>query len=113
MKLLLEDNRIVGIAGVEYPGPMPCIDAPEDFESELMSEYRYVDGQLVLDREGLVRRQRDELLRDTVDVINPMRWEDMTAEEQDAWRQYRQDLLDIPQQEGFPEAVTWPTQPGA
>ena len=27
------------------------------------------------------------------------------------WATYRQELRDIPQQEGFPETVVWPTQP--
>jgi hypothetical protein len=28
-----------------------------------------------------------------------------------AWATYRQALRDIPQQEGFPATVVWPTQP--
>ena len=31
--------------------------------------------------------------------------------DQAAWAAYRQALRDIPQQEGFPEAVVWPVQP--
>lgn len=59
-----------------------------------------------------VRSERDQLLRDTVDTINPMRWESMTIEQQDALRAYRQALLDVPQQLGFPFDVKWPQTPG-
>lgn len=31
--------------------------------------------------------------------------------DQAAWATYRQALRDIPEQEGFPETVVWPTQP--
>jgi len=57
------------------------------------------------------RERRDQLLRDTVDTINPMRWESMSPQQQDAWRSYRQALLDVPQQAGFPLSVIWPEQP--
>lgn len=58
-----------------------------------------------------VRQHRDYLLSTVVDSINPMRWEAMTLEQQDAWRTYRQELLDVPQQAGFPWAINWPTPP--
>ena len=57
------------------------------------------------------REQRDQLLRGTVDTINPIRWELMTPEQQSAWRSYRQALLDAPGQPGFPYEVQWPIQP--
>ena len=60
-----------------------------------------------------VRAQRDSLLRGAVDPIvsNPLRWADLTTEQQNAWAAYRQALLDIPQQAGFPHDVVWPVQP--
>ena len=60
-----------------------------------------------------VRGQRDMLLAQEVDPIvsNPLRWADMTTEQQNAWSQYRSDLLNITDQEGFPHDVTWPTKP--
>ena len=59
-----------------------------------------------------VRTQRDNLLVG-VDVIvsNPLRWADLSADKQNEWTVYRQALLDVPQQSGFPNTVTWPTQP--
>lgn len=57
------------------------------------------------------RARRDNLLKETVDSVNPMRWEALTDEQKDAWRAYRQALLDVPQQEGFPENIDWPEAP--
>ena len=60
-----------------------------------------------------VRGRRDYLLATEVDPIvsNPLRWADLTAEQQSAWTAYRTALLDITDQEGFPHSVTWPTKP--
>ena len=59
-----------------------------------------------------LRLQRDGLLTD-VDAIagNALRWAELSADKQTAWGVYRQALLDVPQQAGFPNDVTWPTQP--
>ena len=56
-----------------------------------------------------VRSKRDGLLRDCD-------WTQMpdcplSEEKKTAWQTYRQALRDVPQQEEFPEAVTWPTMP--
>ena len=60
-----------------------------------------------------VRLQRDMLLSSEVDpiVCNPLRWADLTTAQQNAWTQYRTDLLNITDQSGFPDNVTWPTKP--
>lgn len=60
-----------------------------------------------------VRAQRDTILAAEVDPIatNPLRWNALTPEQQDALAAYRQALLDVPQQEGFPSDVIWPTKP--
>jgi hypothetical protein len=57
------------------------------------------------------RAKRDTLLREVVDAMNPMRWEVLTEQQKDAWRAYRQALLDVPQQEGFPSNTVWPEVP--
>jgi len=60
-----------------------------------------------------VRMMRDHLLKSEVDSIvsNPLRWADMTSEKQTEWSQYRTDLLNVPQQSGFPNTISWPTKP--
>lgn len=60
-----------------------------------------------------VRALRDKKLKREVDPIvsNPLRWADMTTEQQNAWAQYRTALLNITDQAGFPHNVTWPEKP--
>jgi hypothetical protein len=60
-----------------------------------------------------VRYERNERLVSEVDpiVTNPLRWADLTAEKQNEWTQYRTDLLNVPQQAGFPNTINWPTKP--
>lgn len=62
---------------------------------------------------ALVRVQRDGLLESEVDpiVTNPLRWGSLSDEQQLAFTVYRQNLLDITEQEGFPHNVVWPTKP--
>ena len=59
-----------------------------------------------------LRMDRDALLS-KVDAIagNALRWSALDAKVQAAWAAYRQDLLDIPQQSGFPINVNWPVKP--
>ena len=60
-----------------------------------------------------VRAERDMKLSSEVDPIagNALRWAALDADTQAAWAAYRQALLDIPSQAGFPTDVTWPTKP--
>ena len=60
-----------------------------------------------------VRLQRDMLLDTEVDPIvsNALRWESLSSTKQNEWKKYRTDLLDVPQQSGFPNDVTFPTKP--
>ncbi|MDA9993346.1 phage tail assembly chaperone [bacterium] len=60
-----------------------------------------------------VRLERDNILVTEVDpfVTNPLRWDDLTSEERDAWTTFRRDLLNVPDQSGFPHNITWPTKP--
>ena len=60
-----------------------------------------------------VRVERDNILARVVDPIvsNALRWADLTAAKQAEWTQYRTDLLNVPDQAGFPTNITWPTKP--
>jgi hypothetical protein len=57
------------------------------------------------------RAIRDKYLRNYVDVFNGPRWESLSAELKQSYVQYRQDLLDVPQQAGFPDNINWPVKP--
>jgi hypothetical protein len=43
--------------------------------------------------------------------MNPIRWEELSEEKKQEWKTYRQALLDIPEQDGFPINVIWPAKP--
>lgn len=53
-----------------------------------------------------VRAKRNQLLRESDWAML-----DDAGTDKAAWKAYRKDLRDIPQQPGFPAAVIWPQQP--
>lgn len=57
------------------------------------------------------RARRDEILKTDIDTMNPIRWEALTAEQKTAWTEYRQALLDVTNQAGWPANVNWPRKP--
>lgn len=61
--------------------------------------------------EFAIRARRNSLLNQTVDQINPVRYATLTTDQQAELATYRQALLDVPQQTGFPTNVEWPTKP--
>ena len=58
-----------------------------------------------------IRRIRDKLLT-AVDRVNPLWYASLSAERQAEIQDYRQALLDVTDQPGFPASVTWPAKPG-
>ena len=60
---------------------------------------------------GEIRMERDTRLEDVDDIYGTLRWEYLSSEKQNEWKQYRIDLLNVPQQSSFPSKVTWPTKP--
>jgi hypothetical protein len=72
------------------------------------------DGDSVLTTEHLsnkIRQKRDKYLKLHIDSMNPMRWESLSQVQKNNWMIYRQQLLDIPQQQGFPTNIVWPVKP--
>ena len=57
-----------------------------------------------------MRSSRDEMLSQ-VDRVNPVRYATLTNQQQTELAQYRQALLDVPQQINFPTDVSWPAKP--
>lgn len=56
-----------------------------------------------------VRDKRNQKLIDTDWTQMP----DYNGSNKSAWETYRQALRDVPAQSGFPNDITWPTEPGA
>ena len=85
-----------------------------DDNAELPSGMYFGDGPSEYDIAAQdIRNERNIKLATEVDPIagNVLRWAALTAEQQQAWADYRQALLDIPEQAGFPHDVVWPAQP--
>ena len=118
-------NHLLGWYTVEVHSTIPTpnvVVTDEQWQTALDNNYNYInsDGSgLVVDlstneeKEVLVRESRDIILATVVDplVSNPLRWADLTAAKKAEWSQYRTDLLNVPQQAGFPHTVAWPTKP--
>jgi hypothetical protein len=98
-------NRVVN-GQVE---PLP--DNPSD--PSRYYEFDHVSGawQLNLDiSQVLSRVTRNKLLSD-IDRINPIWFASFTTEQQAELIAYRQALLAVPQQPGFPAQLEWPAKP--
>lgn len=86
---------------------------------QLDSGYKIIIGKTnaekLKEHQDFIRLVRDTKLR-KCDKMSPMRWYGMTEEKKQEWANYRQALLDIPQQEGFPwegdmDKAPWPVEP--
>ena len=58
-----------------------------------------------------LRELRNKTLKDDIDSINPIRYALLTEEQRTELQTYRQQLLDVPQQAGWPKDIEWPTKP--
>tara|TARA_B110000858_G_scaffold198522_1_gene266174 strand:- start:12923 stop:13300 length:378 start_codon:yes stop_codon:yes gene_type:complete len=104
---------------VEFAEKYPSIPLQGLSEGEAVSGQVLENGALVnptLSDVALAARDREErdmLLATEVDpiVTNSLRWAGMSPSEQAAIAVYRQELLDVPQQAGFPKTHTWPNKP--
>ena len=73
-------------------------------EQEILNHNKKTDEDKIVN----IREKRNDLLKqsDWTQVID-------APVDQEAWATYRQALRDLPSQEGFPNEVTWPTEPVA
>ena len=68
----------------------------------------YNPDERALEREAdEVRTQRDALLVESDWAVLP----DAPVADEQAWKDYRQALRDVPQQNGFPTDIDWPVKP--
>ena len=80
-----------------------------DFEAYVAPTQAELDAELA----EYLRYGRDEKLIEEVDPIagNALRWAALTSADREAWSDYREALLNLPAQAGFPNTVAWPTKP--
>lgn len=122
---VIENGVITNVIVVNDNTDLSAFNAvvfPETYP-ELQIGYTYVDG-IVRDREGTIIEPIDQLLLDMkkandeiqaklkkVNSIGFLEWEDLGAEKQAQVRAYKQALLDLANQPGFPYDIVWPTDP--
>ena len=113
----IEDaSIIVGVyadpSALVYFDGTSIVDMPPKPSGEY--KFNYTTKEWEFDRavaEANALAKRDKLLADGPDRISPLWWSTMTEQEQQSWTKYRQDLLDITTQQGYPESIIWPTKP--
>lgn len=86
----------------------------EELQEELNNDEEKYQAWLELARKAEyaklaqeIRTRRDELLNET--DWTQMKDTSLSEEKQEAYRKYRQELRDVPEQEGFPYEVKFPT----
>lgn len=109
---------------IEHPeyGWIPFTASPEDCEehgrelyARIVKEHPDLPAWVAPEGhyEAIERAKRDRLLIELDELVkNPLRWASYTEEEQASLAAYRQSLLDVPQQTGFPSEIEWPDKPG-
>lgn len=86
---------------------------PNRPDNELIYDFDYAQGTWTINIDettNQIRYQRNIRLND-IDRVNPIWYASLTADQQQQLIEYRQALLAVPQQSGFPETVTWPVKP--
>ena len=81
----------------------------EEENNELLAEWAAEEAKAP----EYAREERNRILSTEVDPIvsNTLRWNDMAEDKRTEWTEYRTDLLNLPDQAGFPNDITWPTKP--
>tara|TARA_R110000803_G_scaffold206700_1_gene274131 strand:+ start:641 stop:943 length:303 start_codon:yes stop_codon:yes gene_type:complete len=82
-------------------------EVAHDFTSEQLDE------MYAASLADIARMERDRILVSEVDPVtgNTLRLNSLPTEKKAEWLQYRTDLMDVPQQAGFPTDITWPVKP--
>jgi hypothetical protein len=99
-----DQYRVVNSQPVALP-PKPVGNLPVRFDH---AGQQWQVNDLVA--ANIQRRRRNSLLK-SVDQVNTVRFATLTDQQRTELAQYRLDLLSVPQQDGFPSTIVWPTKP--
>lgn len=106
MKYYTNNNEVYAYEDEYVPSNKSLVRMTEQEVSE------HLNAQVVhIDPTDVVRRNRDKLLNESIDNLSPVYWEAINTAKKDEWIKYRQALLDITNQNGFPSNVVWPIKP--
>lgn len=107
MYLIVKDGKPFGFSNA----PESADDLVVDEDKLYLDAYSIVEGKLIYNdsykAEFEVRLRRDALLANT-DWTQARDIPDETAVK---WQPYRQALRDVTDQAGFPDNITWPSEP--
>ena len=121
---VLKDNKIIGVSENE-PVILDIYSVEEDTE-HTVSDYLQVNGEFVLaSSTEAIEQKKAEARAERDRRIDAIRWRieryqtqkaagletTDTAEHYKAILLYVQDLRDVPEQAGFPDAIEWPEEP--
>jgi hypothetical protein len=117
--ILNSQTKVVeNIVSLDYPEQFisykPGLEVAPQHDGQIgwtWTENGWYNPEILPNLEKQERERRDKYLQLYVDVINAVRWESLTQQQKDAMITYRQSLLDVPQQPGFPTDINWPTPP--
>lgn len=112
----IEESERGWIPRTVYPSNIPSQYDPVGLFEQIVEDGEVADmTQEEIDAEvsNRARLQRDSKLQIEVDpwVTNNLRWDDLNSEKQQEWLDYRRALLDLPEQEGWPYEIVWPSKP--
>lgn len=101
----------------EYSGQQYYVESGQAVEKpdqpSAAHTFDYVTRSWQLDlahSQAQARQQRNSALS-VVDRVNPVWYASLTVDQQAELVTYRQQLLAVPQQTGFPTDIVWPTKP--
>jgi Phage tail assembly chaperone protein len=102
-------------SSVEYyivnGSPVPKPPAPQTPGQIFDFDYSTKDWKINIELSIRASRQLRNIELQTIDRINPVWFNSLTPEQQQDLITYRQLLLAVPQQSGFPATIDWPAKP--
>lgn len=112
MFALIKENTVQEVSESKHEVHPSLVwkECPNDIEiGFLFEDGKFVDPfvKTVEERETKIKNKRNRLLRESDWAVLP----DAPVSNEQEWRDYRQALRDVPQQSGFPDDITWPTEP--
>lgn len=110
---LIDSSYIPGTySGQQYyiQNNMP-VDKGQALSANHVFDYTTKTWQLDLQQLAHNLRHTRNILLTDIDRVNTVWYAALTTQQQNELQAYRQALLDVPQQAGFPEQVEWPAKP--
>jgi hypothetical protein len=110
-KHYLTDHYASNLFYIENGQAVAKPDDPTTATKKYVFNYATKQYEIDLLFSGIYSRQQRDQLLGQIDRVNPVWYASLTTEQQQELIAYRQALLDVPQQMGFPTAVSWPAKP--